>query len=280
MFALVVLSAVTVGGVALSRRVGVHVPFVSDTCRVYASDQVVRMSPDQITHAATIAAAALRRGLPRRAATIGLATALQESKLRNLTSGDRDSVGLFQQRPSQGWGAPEQLNDPRYAAGMFYARLVKVPNWHTMRLTDAAQAVQLSGHPEAYQRWEGDAEALATAFYGAEPSAVTCELRARHARAGATVQPLLAELSADLGRLSVTPGTDSGSPVVAVRVSGAARSTVGWRTAHWLVAKSRDFGIERVSFAGSVWQADRGTWKRTNGTPRGDRVEARIATAG
>ena len=101
------------------------------------------------------------RGLPERAVVIALATAQQESRLRNLDYGDRDSLGLFQQRPSQGWGTEGQVQDPAYAAGKFYDHLVQVPGWDTGRLTDVAQAVQRSGFPEAYQQWEPMATELA-----------------------------------------------------------------------------------------------------------------------
>ena len=93
----------------------------------------------------------MRRGLPARAASIALATAYQESKLRNLDHGDRDSLGLFQQRPSQGWGTAEQLQDPYYAVNAFYDALVKVDGYQAMRITEAAQKVQRSGFPEAYE---------------------------------------------------------------------------------------------------------------------------------
>jgi hypothetical protein len=103
------------------------------------------MSPDQAANAATIAAVGTGKGLPERAVTIGLATAMQESALRNLDHGDRDSLGLFQQRPSQGWGTPEQIMDPVYSAGIFYDRLAKVRGYSRLPLTVAAQKVQLSG---------------------------------------------------------------------------------------------------------------------------------------
>src|SRR3954462_65923 len=95
---------------------------------------------------------------------ISLATAMKESRLRNLDHGDRDSLGLFQQRPSQGWGTPEQVQDPVYAAGKFYDHLVQFPGWETGRLTDVAQGVQRSGFPEAYQKHEGMAVELADAL--------------------------------------------------------------------------------------------------------------------
>ena len=128
-------------------------------CTVAGSD--VALTAEQWANAATIARVGWDRGLPDRAVVIALATAQQESRLRNLDYGDRDSLGLFQQRPSQGWGTPEQVTDPAYAAGEFYERLVQVPGWRTGRLTEVAQAVQRSGFPELYQQWEPMARALA-----------------------------------------------------------------------------------------------------------------------
>src|SRR3954451_16147892 len=127
---------------------------------------VYTLTPSKAANAATIAAVGRRNGLPDHAVTIALATALQESKLRNLTYGDRDSIGLFQQRPSQGWGTPLQLQDPVYAAQAFYGRLTKVRGWQTAEVTAAAQAVQRSGAPYAYADWESEARALARAFTG------------------------------------------------------------------------------------------------------------------
>ncbi|SHF80672.1 hypothetical protein [Geodermatophilus nigrescens] len=124
----------------------------------------VTLSGEQWTNAQTIAAVGKERGLPERAIVIALATAMQESTLRNLDYGDRDSLGLFQQRPSQGWGTPAQVQDPVYAAGQFYDRLVRVPGWDTMRLTEAAQLVQRSGFPELYQQHEPLAAALTAAL--------------------------------------------------------------------------------------------------------------------
>jgi hypothetical protein len=124
----------------------------------------VTLTPEQLQNATTIARVGRDRGLPDRAVVIALATAQQESGLRNLDYGDRDSLGLFQQRPSQGWGTPEQVQDPVYAAGKFYDWLVTVPGWETGRLTEVAQAVQRSGFPEAYQKHEAMAEELTAAL--------------------------------------------------------------------------------------------------------------------
>ncbi|SEN78881.1 C40 family peptidase [Nonomuraea pusilla] len=124
------------------------------------------LDAEQQANAALIVQIAMERGLPARAAVIALATALQESKLRNLRSGHLDSLGLFQQRPSQGWGTMEQVLDPRHATGTFYDRLVKVPRWEQLPVTRAAQAVQHSGFPDAYAQWEPLAQRVVDALAG------------------------------------------------------------------------------------------------------------------
>ena len=137
-------------------------PPTTALCTVPATS--VTLAADQWANARTIADVAWQRGLPERAVVIALATAMQESTLHNLDYGDRDSLGLFQQRPSQGWGTPAQVQDPVYAAGKFYDGLVQVPGWDTRRLTEAADAVQRSAFPRAYQRWSDFAQSLTTAL--------------------------------------------------------------------------------------------------------------------
>src|SRR5699024_14991 len=114
-------------------------------------------------NAALIAGVGMDMGASDRAITIALATAMQESSLRNLDHGDRDSLGLFQQRPSQGWGTAEQVQDGVYASQAFYSRLLELPDYADMPLTQAAQAVQISAFPEAYAKHEPLAEALRAA---------------------------------------------------------------------------------------------------------------------
>ena len=118
----------------------------------------------QDRNAATIVTVGQRLKVPPRGWIVAVATAMQESHLRNLpdldTSNDHDSLGLFQQRPSQGWGTPEQIMDPVYAATKFYTKLLTVTGWQAMALTDAAQAVQHSAFPDAYAKWEPDATQL------------------------------------------------------------------------------------------------------------------------
>ncbi|KPC62646.1 C40 family peptidase [Streptomyces chattanoogensis] len=125
---------------------------------------------EQVPNARTIVATGLSLEVPKKGQIIALATAMQESRLRNLNYGDRDSLGLFQQRPSQGWGTAQQIRDPVYASGEFYKRLLKVRGWQQMAVTQAAQAVQASGFPDAYAKWEDLATALQKAIAATFPS--------------------------------------------------------------------------------------------------------------
>lgn len=130
------------------------------------------LNEEQRRNAATILGVARDMGAPPRAWLVALATAMQESKLLNLNYGDRDSLGLFQQRPSMGWGSPAEVTDPVYSTTTFIERLLQIPGWETLPVTVAAQAVQRSGFPEAYAKWEGlAAELLSTLADVANPAA-------------------------------------------------------------------------------------------------------------
>jgi hypothetical protein len=168
--ALVVAAAVLVGVAWDTETTGV--PGVPGHCTVAGLSMT--LTAEQVTNAATIAAVGRERGLPERAVVIALATAQQESRLRNLDYGDRDSLGLFQQRPSAGWGTDAQVQDPVYAANKFYDHLVEVPGWETGRLTEVSQAVQRSGYPEAYEQWGEMAEKLAAAQISDLPDQIVC----------------------------------------------------------------------------------------------------------
>src|SRR3954464_13221350 len=135
--------------------------------RGQSGDTAATLSAEQRQNATTIIGVAKQKGVPPRAWLVALATALQESALRNIDYGDRDSLGLFQQRPSQGWGTPEEIMDPAYSAGKFYDGLKEVPGYTRLPLTVAAQRVQLSGFPQAYAKHEPDATLLAAALTGA-----------------------------------------------------------------------------------------------------------------
>lgn len=130
------------------------------------------LTPAQAGNAAVINQVALDDGVqpPGRAVVIALAAAMQESGLENLDHGDRDSLGLFQQRPSQGWGTPAQIMNPAYAANRFYTHLQAIPNWWSIPLWQAAQAVQGSAYPTAYQQWQPSAQNIQQ-FLAADPGA-------------------------------------------------------------------------------------------------------------
>ncbi|MEU3616868.1 C40 family peptidase [Streptomyces sp. NPDC006872] len=125
----------------------------------------------QIPNARTIVATGISLHAPKKGQIIALATAMQESRLRNLNSGDRDSLGLFQQRPSQGWGTADQIRDPVYASTQFYEHLLAVDGWQQLTVTQAAQKVQLSAYPDAYAKWEELATVLQKAIAATFPDA-------------------------------------------------------------------------------------------------------------
>lgn len=136
---------------------------------------IVPLTREMAANARTIVSIGRSLGVPEYGLVVALAAAAQESGLRNLTYGDRDSVGLFQQRPSTGWGTPTQILEPAYAARLFFggpknpnaARtrgLLDIPGWQAKSVTDAAQAVQLSGFPTAYAKWEVSARSWLVAI--------------------------------------------------------------------------------------------------------------------
>jgi hypothetical protein len=227
----------------------VHHPLAVPGCTVIApADQTTgaatasyELTPEQAGFAATIAAVGLQMGMPAHAVTVALATAMQESKLRNLPGGDLDSLGLFQQRPSQGWGTTAQIMDPVYSAGAFYRRLTTIPGWQTLAVTDAAQQVQRSGAPQAYAAWEDEARTAAAALTGQRPAALTCH--------DLTITPTSADLAgtaqAELGTAAIT---------------GAHPADRGWALASWLVAHAVDLGVDQVTFDGRGWSAADGAW--------------------
>jgi hypothetical protein len=142
-----------------------------------------RWDRDQLGNATVIVQRGVAAKVGQRGVIIALATAMQESGLRNLDRGDRDSLGLFQQRPSTGWGSPAQIQDPTAAADAFYGvaghtsnpGLLDITGWQSMPLTVAAQAVQRSGFPDAYARWGNEAGQLAGAILdGADLTQIAC----------------------------------------------------------------------------------------------------------
>ncbi|MFJ3797135.1 heavy metal transporter [Streptomyces sp. NPDC090088] len=259
-----------------------------------------QFTPEQAVNAATIAAVGTGRGMPERAVAIALATAIQESGLRNIEHGDRDSLGLFQQRSSQGWGTPKQILDPAYAAGMFYAHLAKVADYESLPLTVAAQRVQRSGYPEAYAKHETDATLLAAALTGQAAATLTCDGRpaaATETAAATATGPdaVRTALVRDFGRDAVEEagaevnGSSAKSPTPTPSVTatahgrtvtvpvpegkktdktGRTESERGWQLAHWAVANASALHIQRVSYAGREWAAGStdSRWQAAAGT--------------
>jgi hypothetical protein len=215
----------------------------------------------QATDAATIAGVAVRDRLPREALIVAYAAALQESKLENLDYGDRDSVGIFQQRPSEGWGTTAEIEDPAYAAGAFFKALVKIPHYAKLPVDVAAQDVQHSADGSAYQQYNQTGAALATDFT-ARPHAVTCWYQPAAQAASEGVSAKL-NLGAALRKLTEVFGRprSGGALTSASRVSqgGVAVITAargdGWAVASWLVGNAGSYGITQVSYGGYRWTA-------------------------
>ena len=259
---LVILGVVAVlvaAGLAGYRKVA-EVAF-APTCQATAAGSQVSFSPEQTANAALISAISVRRQLPPRAATIAVATSIQEAKLRNLRYGDRDSLGLFQQRPSQGWGTEAQILDPAYATGRFYDALVKVKDYGTREITQVAQEVQRSGFPEAYADHEQEGRILASTLTGRSPAGLGCRLKpVEQAGDGAVV---VADLQAQLGVTAGQQGTQ-------VTLTGS-NAEQAWAAGQWAVARAEAYGIDRVEVGAQAWQRsqdqDALTWV---GAPAGE----------
>ncbi len=237
------------------------------------------LSPTQSDNAALVVATSVQRGMPARAATIGIATALQESRLVNIDHGDRDSVGLFQQRPSQGWGTVEQIMDPVYSTHAFYDVLAEVDGYEALEITVAAQRVQRSGFPDAYAQHETRARAWASALTGHSPAAVTCTLPP--ADDAGSPDALLARAARDYGHL---PGTvsDDGAVVLdaAAAPGGAAEADrLGWSVAQWAVAVAGAQHVTAVAVADRAWTRESATWSASD-EPALPAGEVRVTVAG
>ena len=240
-------AAFILGTVALRDRT----PIRSEYCTAEVGDTVARVDLEQAQWSALMAATASRRGMPARAATIAIATAFQESKIHNIDYGDRDSVGIFQQRPSQGWGTAEQISDPHYSIGRFYDALAKVRGYSSMEITEAAQKVQRSAYPGAYAQHEEDARALASSLAGYSPASFTCQMNPKQGTGN--IQSIAAAVEQAYGQLD----QEQADGRVAYTFTGEAADVDrrGWSVAHYLVANAAGLGIEAVSFDGRKWTA-------------------------
>jgi hypothetical protein len=220
----------------------------SPTCTATASGSSVTFTPEQAANAALIAAISDKRGLPPRAASIAIATAIQESKLRNLTYGDRDSVGLFQQRPSmEVWGTKEEILDPVHSANGFYDALVKIDGYESMVITEVAQKVQKSAYPDAYADHEQEGRILASTLRGQSPAGFVCQLRPAEAVVAAAT--VAADLDAQLGVKAAVEGS--------TLTVNAPSAQLAWAAGQWAVARAEAYGVNRVQVGDRAWS--RGT---------------------
>ena len=220
------------------------------------------LTTNQASVASSMVGVVMHRSLPHRAAVLTIAAGLQESKLTNLApgQGDRDSVGVLQQRPSQGWGTEKQLSDVHYATERFLDALVKVDGWQALPLADAIQEVQRSADGSAYAKHEDDATAIVAGFWG-RPRGITCSFgKPDKAAPPATVA---AQLRRDLPvRAPAVSGRD-------IRVPGAS-----WPTVAWLVANADRLGLESVTYDGWHWTRS-GKWHKAS--PTDEDVHATVA---
>lgn len=260
------------------------VPRILDTsgCTAEVDGHTVEVDLEQAENAALITAISIERGMPARAASIALATAYQESKLYNIDYGDRDSVGLFQQRPSQGWGSVEQLMDPVYSTNAFYDALQKVDGYDSMEITVAAQEVQRSAYPDAYADHEKDGRALASALTGNSPGALWCDVPGDADEASDEIDAtglvdrattVREDLEARFGTLSLggfePGGVSSGHMEGSAHYEGRAVDVFfrpvnaenrkrGWAVASYLVANADRLDVRTIIFDDRIWRA--GSW--------------------
>ena len=250
-------------------------------CAAEVDGTVATLDVDQAENASLIAAIGVRRDLPARAVSIALATAFQESKIRNLDYGDRDSLGIFQQRPSQGWGTPEQVRDPVYATETFFDALVEVEGYEDMPIHNAAQAVQRSADGSAYAAHETPARVLASALTGWSPAAFRCEIAApgdSGQRAGAdgltrNARTVVDDVALAFGADGHT--TSEGGQTVTFAAPQSRRH--GWALAQYLVGNADRLEIRSVTYGRRVWTAaasDQG-WQAER--RRLDRVRIEVA---
>lgn len=277
-----VVTVIVATGTAVVMKQGVGPVPDPEECRADVGPTVSVISTEQAENASLIAAISVRRGLPPRAASIALATAFQESKLSNIDYGDRDSLGLFQQRPSQGWGTRKQVMDPEYSINAFYDALERIDGYEEMRITEAAQEVQRSGFPEAYQDHAGDARALASALTGeTRPAAFSCVVRHDSSsdptalnEDGLTkrAEAVRRDVEAAFGDLALggfepggaTTGHMEGSAHyegraldIFVRPINDENNQRGWAIAAYLVANADRLRIQNVIFDDRIWTAGR-----------------------
>ena len=257
-----VFALLAVGGVvAWSAYHRIPLP-VDERCTATVHGATASLDPGRAYYAALISGVSVKRGLAPRAGSIALATAFQESGMRNLDYGHADSLGLFQQRPSKGWGSVEEIMDPWYSATAFYKALVKVKGWESGDINDVAQKVQRSAHPEAYRKHVEKSRTLASALTGQTPASFSCSVRSP---GDPDSEGMASFLKQTFGRTIKLTATDTGLAITAKDAS------VAWSVAHVAVAGTGRYGLAGVSIGKWSWAHDRwapAAWHGP-GTPAG-----------
>lgn len=264
----------------------------SEDCTATGADgQTVTISNDRMANAATIAAVARAKSLPEQATIIALATAEQESKIKNLSRGDRDSVGLFQQRPSQGWGTPDQIADPVYASGKFFYALLNVRNWQTVGVGKAAQSVQRSADAsgDSYAQWEQMATTLATSVDGKAGTTLSCRYNDPKPAAEAPGADGLTPRASALGTALVkqfsangagnAPQYSHSADGLTLRIAAGQGITNPRVLAAWAVASAKNLNVDRVQYADQVWTRSSGEWQ-TASKPMNGTVDVSVVKGG
>ncbi|MCW2915598.1 MAG: hypothetical protein JWN52_3666 [Actinomycetia bacterium] len=259
--ALVVVLALGIGAYALLSYARPYLH--GDNCEVRTPAGSVQLDLEQAENAATIAAVSQRKHLPEQALVIAYATAFQESKIRNLMGGDRDSIGLFQQRPSQGWGKAEKISDPAYATTRFFDALIKVKHYEKLPVYVAAQKVQRSADGSLYAQHEDSAKVMAAGYTGRVTASVRCWYSPDR-----RTKPRLAA-AAQLLQTGYGPPLHLDKNAVAVD-----DPSLGWSVASWAVSHAQGYGLTEVRYAGKRWHADDGFagWTDDDGKAPAGRV--------
>jgi hypothetical protein len=264
-------------GIYLLHRLGGLPLFSTTQCTAVDGSTSFTYDLEQMQNASTIAAVGMKLGVPTYGIEIAEATALQESKLYNLSGGDRDSLGLFQQRPSMGWGSADQIMDTTYSSTAFYQALLKVSDWQSLPLTVAAQDVQHSGYPTAYAGHQQEAQVLAAVFTGTVGGGLTCTLdgptfspQATNGQGLTTQgQAVVADAQKQWGTATIEDAS-AGARTFALALpdglAGPARLARGWAYANWAVSKAEALGITQVGYDGKTWSASNspGSWQASS----------------
>lgn len=267
-----VVIALVAGGVTLWANYNKSPLPIADRCTATAAGRTTTISPEQARNASIIAGTSVRRGLVPRAASIGLATAYQESGIRNLNYGHADSLGLFQQRPSKGWGTEQQIMDPWYSSNTFYKAMERITNWRTRDINDVAQAVQRSAYPDAYRRHVQNARTLASVLTGETAASFTCVVGSP---AAADPDGMRSFLIKTFGKDIVTVKRDADTLIATTKSPQHA-----WAVAQSAVANTATYGLASAQVGPHSWTHSRsGPAEWVGSGPTDTAMQVRLAFA-